>query len=136
MGVARLRRRLLLAVVAACLGTGVFAGAAGADGFLVGVDENALQTGDPQLTTSIAEALGVQAIRIAVPWTPGETALSGTEEQQPDNAVVAAWGLSIVDTIIGSAQDAPRTDAARSQYCSFAADILSRHSTLDDVVIW
>ena len=50
---------------------------------------DALQTGDPQLTTSIANALGVQAIRIVVPWTPGETTLSGTEEQQLDNAVVA-----------------------------------------------
>src|SRR5438552_9176667 len=129
-------RKLLVAAVLACAGLCAHVGAAGAGGFVVGVDEDALKWGDPQLTTSVAEALGLQAIRISLPWTPGQTQLAPADEEQLDRAVVASWGLRVVLTVSGRPEDAPATDEARGQFCGYAADVLRAHATLNDVVIW
>src|SRR5437868_13453606 len=107
MGAGRLTGRILVAAVAACLAVSVHAAAAAAGGFFVGVDEGQAEWANPQLTTSVAAALGVQAVRIPVPWTPGETAPSATESQQLAALIRAAWGLRVVLPVSGAPAAAP-----------------------------
>src|SRR5581483_11787577 len=110
-------RKLLVAAIVACLGVFAHAATASAGDFVVGVDEDALQWGNPELTTSVAEALGLQAIRISLPWTPGQTQLAPADAAQLDRAVVASWGLRVVVTVSGRAEDAPTTEEARNEFC-------------------
>ena len=129
-------RKLLVAAIVACLGVFAHAATASAGDFVVGVDEDALQWGNPELTTSVAEALGLQAIRISLPWTPGQTQLAPVDAAQLDRAVVASWGLRVVVTVSGRAEDAPTTEEARNEFCGYVADVVRTHATLNDVVIW
>ena len=45
-------------------------------------------------------------------------------------------GLRIVVSLYGRAEDAPRTDEARRQFCSYVADLITVNPQIKDVVIW
>jgi hypothetical protein len=104
--------------------------------FFVGADEDAMQWGNSQLTGSIARTLGLKAIRITLQWHPGQSTVPDASEEMLNRVLLDASGLRIVVSVYGSATDAPRTDAARGQYCGFVADLLKQNPQIDDVVIW
>ena len=45
-------------------------------------------------------------------------------------------GLRIVVSLYGRAEDTPRTDEARRQFCSYVADMITVNPQIKDVVIW
>ena len=135
-GFGRARRCLLaLAVV---LGALAFQASAHAStpGFFVGVDEDSVKWGQAPLVGSIANALGLKAVRLTVQWRPGDTALSPTQKQVLNKAVLGTWGLRLVASVYGNAPDAPRTDQARADYCNFVGDLARTYPIVNDVVIW
>ena len=132
---ASLRHVFVLALVALAAASAATSAHAG-QGFFVGVDEDAILWRDSQLTASVARAAGVKAIRVTVQWRPGQSRVPDPVQQRLDRAIVDAYGLRVVATVYGRAEDAPRTPEARQQYCEFASDLLRRNPTLADVVVW
>ncbi len=126
-------RRLLVAVLA---GLALASPASAGTGLFVGLDEDAVKWGRSQLTSSVAQALGVSAVRITIPWQPGQSRVPGDYRQLLDRVVAGTWGLRLVVSVYGSADQAPRTEVARAQYCDFVADLLRAQPTIADVVIW
>ena len=124
------------ALLAALACAAFHAPSASADDFFVGVDEDAVKWGHTELANSVARALGLRAIRITLPWRAGETRLSTLNRQYLDRAIVGSWGLRIVVSVYGSATDTPRTEEARSQFCTYVGDLLAGYPTISDVVIW
>jgi hypothetical protein len=122
---------------------GVFAAAvhtapapAASPNFFVGADEDALLWGSSQQTATAARTLGLKAVRITIQWKPGQTQLPAAYQQALKRLVLDSYGLRVVVSVYGQAQDAPQTDAARTQYCSFVADLLRDNPEIDDVAIW
>ena len=126
--------RLLVAAVA--LVAALAPAHAYAGDFFVGVDEDAVKWGRSQLAPSVMRALGVEAIRITVPWHAGATRLSDSDQDVLQRTVFATWGLRVVVSVYGTALEAPRTDEARAQFCDYVGDLLTRNPTISDVVIW
>jgi hypothetical protein len=128
--------RAVLAVVAVALAACAAAGVAPASsGLVVGVTDDAFLW-QPTASLAVARDLGLQAFRVALPWSPGESALAPEQTARFDALVPAAVGLRVVVTVYGRALSAPRTDAARDDYCSYVRDLLVRYPTVDDVVVW
>jgi hypothetical protein len=126
----RFRRFALLAFLAA-----VIAPSAGAGSFFVGVDEDALKWGEGANAGPVLRALGVQAVRITLPWHPGQTQVSAADQQSIDR-VVFGTGLRVVVSVYGTATEAPRTEEARTQYCDYVADLLTKEPAVGDVIVW
>jgi hypothetical protein len=53
-----------------------------------------------------------------------------------NRVVGATFPMRIVLTVSGPAREAPRTDAERTQFCSYVRDALVRYPTILDVTIW
>ncbi len=134
----RLRGRLLLLALIATIGAAfhVASASAAAPSFFVGTDEDSLLWGNSQQTATIARALGLRSIRITTQWHPGDTQVSAAYQRLLDKLQLDTGGLRVVVSVYGKPTDAPRTEAARSQYCGFIADLLRDNPTIDDVVIW
>ena len=133
----RLRRRASSLALAGMLGLALHVATASAgQNLFVGADEDNILWGSSQQTASIARMIGLRALHVTVAWHPGETTVPATYEAQLDRATVDAWGLRLVVSVYGRADEAPQTDDARSEYCGFVADLLKRHPTINDVVIW
>jgi hypothetical protein len=136
--VTRLRGRLLLLALIATVSLVLHAAPASAAGpnFFVGADEDSLLWGSSEQTATVARALGLRSIRITMQWHPGETTVSAGYQRLLDKLQLDTGGLRVVVSVYGKTTDAPRTDAARSEYCGFVADLLQTNPTIDDVVIW
>jgi hypothetical protein len=133
------RTRLLTFATVAVLAAAVHvatAPAAGAPNFFVGTDENALFSGNSQQVASVARTLGLKSVRIALQWQPGQTQVPAATQLGLAQLSVDSWGFRVVVSVAGRAEDAPRTDAARTQYCSYIADLLRDNPEIGDVVIW
>jgi hypothetical protein len=104
--------------------------------FFVGADEDTLLWGSSRQTATDARTLGLKAVRITIQWKPGQTQVPGTYQQALKRLVLDSYGLRVVVSVYGRAQDAPQTDASRAQYCSFVADLLHDNPEIDDVAIW
>ena len=136
-----MRRRLgFVSLVAAAVAAALVAGAARAgSGLVVGVDDDTLKwapAADGRTALAAMHDLGVTAVRITVPWYPGETRLAVADRKPLDRAMIAAWGSRVVLAVYGKPDDAPQTADDRTQYCSFVADLLRRYPGVGDVVIW
>jgi hypothetical protein len=107
-----------------------------APGLFVGVTDDAfLWRGDSGVAA--AKDLGLAAIRVTVPWVPGQSEMTSADAARLDAiAPAAAAGLRVVVTVFGKALAAPRDDAGREAYCDDVRDVLSRYPMVDDVVIW
>jgi hypothetical protein len=131
-------RTLALCAALAC----VLGGAArAAPGLLVGVADDTLKwTARPQAQRALdyTRDLGIRAVRVTVPWQPGETRLPVDQRPPVDRMILATWGggLRVVLAVYGRAGDAPQTDAARNDYCTFVASLLRRYPGVNDVVVW
>ncbi|MGE5272935.1 MAG: hypothetical protein ACM3QU_04065 [Verrucomicrobiota bacterium] len=135
----RLRTRLLTFATVATLGIAVHVAAspaAAAPSFFVGTDENALLSGNSQQVASVARALGLRSVRISLQWQPGQTQVPAATQLALTQLSLDSWGLRVVVSIEGRAQDAPRTVGARTQYCSYVADLFRDNPEINDVVIW
>jgi len=102
----------------------------------VGADDDTPKWAGPQASVAVARDLGLKAIRITVPWRPGESQLSRSTRVELDRAVVGSWGLRAVLAVYGHPQDAPRDERSRDQYCDYVADLIRTYPTVHDVVIW
>ena len=138
MRVRRAARTLLacLALTAALAGT-----ARAGSGLLIGVADDGLKWSDKataQHALVYTRDLGVRAVRVTVPWQPGQTQLSLIDRQPVDRMILATWGggLRVVLAVYGRPDDAPQNDAQRGTYCQFVASLLHRYPGVDDVVIW
>ncbi len=122
--------------------TCTLAGAAhAAPGLLVGMDDDTLKWASrPQAnaTLSYAHNLGIRAVRVTVPWHPGELRMGVDERIPVDQMILATWAarFRVVLAVYGRAVDAPQTDADRDSYCAFVANLLRRYPYVVDVVIW
>jgi hypothetical protein len=136
--VRRIPRVLAACAALACLVAGPVRAA---PGLLVGMDDDTLKWADkPQAHATLAYArdLGIRAVRVTVQWHPGQTRL-GVEERIPvDRMILATWAarFRVVLAVYGRAVDAPLTDAARDEYCTFVGTLLRRYPGVVDVVIW
>jgi hypothetical protein len=127
----------------ACLAlAGALAGAAHAGpGLLVGVADDSLKWSDratAQRAFLYSRDLGVRAVRVTVPWQPGQTQLSVIDRQPVDRMILATWGggLRVVLAVYGRPDDAPQNDVERNAYCQFVASLLHRYPGVGDVVVW
>src|SRR5919204_4707108 len=126
-------RRMLAAVFAALS----FApAAAAAPGLFVGVDDDTLKWEHPEQVIPVARDLGLRAIRITAAWHSGESRIGVLDKRILDQAIPAAYGLRVVVALYGKPDEAPKDDADRQQYCNYAADLVRRYPTVNDVVIW
>jgi hypothetical protein len=134
----RILRVLSACTLLACLLAG---GGRAAPGLLVGMDDDTLKWADKaQSNATIARArdLGFRAVRVTVPWRPGNTRLSLDDRIPVDQMILATWAarFRVVLAVYGRAADAPQTDADRDAYCTFVASLLRRYPGVVDVVIW
>ncbi|HSS73582.1 MAG TPA: hypothetical protein VLK53_08450 [Gaiellaceae bacterium] len=135
-------RRTLHALAACAALACVLAGAGrAAPGLLVGMDDDTLKWAEKpqaQKTLSYARDLGIRAVRVTVPWHPGDTRLGVDDRIPVDRMILATWAahFRVVLAVYGAATDAPQTDAARDSYCTFVGNLLRRYPGVVDVVIW
>jgi hypothetical protein len=131
-------RRLAACAVVACALTG---SAHAGPGLLVGVADDSLKWSTKALAqTALAYTrdLGLRAVRVTVPWQPGQTRLALADRPPVDRMILATWGrgLRVVLAVYGAPTSAPETDADRAAYCTFVANLLRRYPGVNDVVIW
>ena len=136
--VRRSSRTLAACAALACVLVGT---ARAGSGLLVGVADDSLKwTNRSQARTALGAMrdLGLQAVRVTVPWQPGETRLPLEQRGPVDQMILATWGrgLRVILAVYGSASDAPQTAASADDYCTFAASLLRRYPGVNDLVIW
>jgi hypothetical protein len=136
--VPRTGRTLLACAALACVLTGT---ARAGQGLLVGVADDTLKWSDrptAQRALNYSRDLGLRAVRVTVPWTPGQTRLGVLDRGPIDRMILATWGggLRVVLAVYGDASAAPQTAAQREAYCQFLASLLHRYPGVRDVVIW
>jgi len=111
--------------------------AAAGTGLLVGVDDdNAKWTARNAAYFSVYRDLGLKALRITVPWHAGEWAPTATDVTALGRVIPAAFGLRVVVAVSGGPADTPLDAVSRDRFCGFAANLLRRYPTLDDLVVW
>jgi hypothetical protein len=131
-------RLIAACAVLAC----VFAGSAQAGPrLLIGVADDSLKwtsTAQAQAALAYSRDLGLRAVRVTVPWQPGQTRLPVTERRPVDRMILATWGrgLRVVLAVYGRADEAPQTAVERESYCTFAASLLRRYPGVNDLVVW
>jgi hypothetical protein len=128
--VRRLLGLLLLALV--------FTPSARADSnLIVGVVDDQLKwTAHPRPTTTILRDLGIGALRVPLTWRRGSSRLTRNDIVAMNRVVAATFPMRIVLTVSGPAREAPRSDAERTQFCTYMRDALMRYPTILDVTVW
>ena len=133
-----MRLRQVLSCIAAAAALLAAAGSAGASApaLLVGFSENLPEEIGSAATTP-ARDLGAGAMRITVGWSPGRTSLLSADKTRLDRAKGAAGDLRLVLAVYGDTGASAPTDAAgRDAYCGYVRTVLTRYSSIRDVVIW
>jgi hypothetical protein len=111
--------------------------AAAGTGLLVGVDDdNAKWTARNGAYFAVYRDLGLKALRITVDWHAGETGPTRTDLTELGRVIPAAFGLRVVLAVSGGPADAPLDESSRDRFCGFAASLLQRFPTVNDVVVW
>jgi hypothetical protein len=137
----RVSRTLRALAACAALACTIAGAGRAAPGLLVGMDDDTLKWADKpqaQRTLAYAHDLGFKAVRVTVPWRPGDTRLSVEDRVPVDQMILSTWAahFRVVLAVYGAATDAPQTDAARDSYCAFVGSLLRRYPGVVDVVIW
>ena len=100
------------------------------------VDDQLKWTAHPKPTTTVLRDLGVGALRVPLTWRRGSTRLTRNDVVVMNRVVNATFPMRIVLTVAGPAREAPRSDAERTQFCSYVRDALVHYPTINDVTIW
>jgi hypothetical protein len=138
----RIARRLIAIAVLVAAAAGVVAwlllrpSEPRAPHLVVGVDDDTLKwTSNPVGVVRWQRALGVQAVRIWVPWN-GEKRPAGTRLDELSRAEQAAQHTNVVLAIFGFGADTPRTPHAQRRFCTYARHALDRVPHASAVVVW
>lgn len=128
--------RALLAAAAAALALAAPAGAG--TGLLLGVSDDLLEwTRSPQALLRVDAALGVEALRITLPWQPGEAAPARDDRGALQRATLATRaGIRVVVAVYGRAADAPIDPVEQADYCAYLAAVVRGWPAIHDVVVW
>jgi hypothetical protein len=103
---------------------------------LVGVDDDTLKwTSDPLGIVAWQQSIGVQAVRVWVPWK-GELRPSGPVPTELARAEQAAQRTRVVLAIFGFAHSTPKTPAQQARFCSYAQSALAAVPDAHAVVVW
>ena len=107
-------------------------------GFFVGFSEDMPRAIGAEAVTP-ARDLGADAFRFTLQWASGKTRVADSDVADFEDAVRDTAGMRAVLAVYGfgpNAQDAPKTEAARDQFCAYLRDALTRLPSIRDVVIW
>ena len=107
-------------------------------GFFVGFSEDLPRAIGEEAVTP-ARDLGAGAFRFTLQWAPGETRVADSDVADLQEAVRDTAGMKVVLAVYSygpHAQDAPKTPAAREDYCAYVRDALTRLPSIRAVVIW
>ena len=126
---------LVSGLVAACaLATVAHAGPS----LVVGVDDDSLKwTGDTAQVVAEQQALGVRTVRVTLHWAAHASQVDPLGQlylRRIGRAV--ELGDRVILSVYGNAARPPRTERARTEYCSYVVDALARVPGVHDVVIW
>jgi hypothetical protein len=112
--------------------------AAAGTGLLLGVSDDLLKwTKSPAALLRVDADPNVQAVRITLPWSPGEWTPGRAESGTLQRAAQASrLGLRVVVAVYGPAGEPPADDRSREQFCSFVAGVVQRVPSIGDVVVW
>ncbi|HET8605943.1 MAG TPA: D-glucuronyl C5-epimerase family protein [Gaiellaceae bacterium] len=108
---------------------------------VVGVAENAVVNADPAASATqfgLATALGMHAVRIAVPWNPGQTAPDPAQLPALTTAAQQAALLGVrlyLEVYPASAAVAPLDDATRGQFVEYLRQLALALPQVKDVVV-
>jgi hypothetical protein len=103
---------------------------------LVGVDDDTLKwTSDPLGIVAWQQSLGVQAVRVWVPWE-GESRPAGPVPTELVRAEQAAQRTRVVLAIFGFARNTPKTPAQQARFCRYAQSALGAVPHARAVVVW
>ena len=103
---------------------------------LVGVDDDTLKwTADPLGVVRWQQSLGVQAVRVWVPWS-GEARPSGPRLTELGRAEQAAQKTRVVLAVFGFGRDTPTNARTQARFCGYAHSALALVPHARAVVIW
>jgi hypothetical protein len=103
---------------------------------LVGVDDDTLKwTSNPLGVVAWQQSLGVQAVRVWVPWE-GELRPTGPVPTELARSEQAAKRTHVVLAIFGFARNTPTTPKEQARFCSYAQSALGAVPDARAVVIW
>jgi len=103
---------------------------------LVGVDDDTLKwTADPLGVVRWQQSLGVQAVRVWVPWS-GEARPSGARLTELARAEAAAQKTRVVLAVFGFGRDTPTAPRAQARFCGYARSALALVPHARAVVVW
>jgi hypothetical protein len=103
---------------------------------LVGVDDDTLKwTADPLGVVRWQQSLGVEAVRIWVPWS-GEAHPSGARLTELARAEQAAQKTRVVLAVFGFGRDTPANARMQARFCGYAHSALALVPHARAVVIW
>jgi hypothetical protein len=113
------------------------ASACAAPGLLLGVDDDSLKWySRTSSLLSIYDTLHLDAVRVTLDWSPGQTFPAGTERTELQRVANASRRIRVVLAVTGPANQAPQDEATRASYCGYIANVLRRYPTVRDVAIW
>ena len=132
-----MKPRLLVAAAALCAVALLPRAAGAAPGLLLGVDDDSLKWyAHTSSLLTIYRSLDLDAVRVTLTWTPGESFPAGTDRTELQRAANAGRSIRVVLAVTGPATEPPLDDAARGSYCGFIANVLERYPAIHDVAIW
>lgn len=103
---------------------------------LVGVADDTLKwTANPLGVVRWQQALGVEAVRLWVPWH-GETEPAGARSDELSRAEDAARTTRVVLAVSGFARDTPTTSHGQRRFCGYARRVLARVPDALAIVVW
>jgi hypothetical protein len=121
--------------IAASAGTGRPSTAA-SRGFVIGVDDDhAKWLVRPDGLVAKYEDLGLDAVRLTIPWRRGQSKPTGVRVYLHRAALLIQQGQRVVISVFGRPSDAPVDDVSRRQYCDFLHYIFVR-IPFRDVAVW
>jgi hypothetical protein len=105
-----------------------------APNLIVGVADDYLKS-QPERAAPAIHQLGLAAVRLRANWHPGASALQADEATGLQKAVGAAGVRIVVVVSWVSPSEVPRTPEAQDQFCSYARDVVTRFSQVNDIIV-
>ena len=104
---------------------------------MLGVDDDSLKWyAHTSSLLSIYRTLDLDAVRVTLTWTPGESFPAGTDRTELQRAANAGRSIRVVLAVSGPAGSPPVDAGSRASYCGFVANVLERYPSIHDVAIW